>query len=247
MSEEQSTTKLKSLDEFCEQTLSLLSGQDVPFLVGGAYALQHFTGVFRETKDLDLFCRASDYPKLLRVLEENGYDVDIPDSRWIARSAKDGYFADIIFNSVNGSTPISDSWFVDAPEIVICGVPVSCLKSEDLLFLNLYIQDRIRYDGADVNHLILKQGLTMDWSLILERLEQHWILLLSQLLNFYFVYPSEREKIPAWVVDELLNRLKEIRALPVPKDAVCLGPLLSQTQYETDIKEWGYKIVTMAE
>lgn len=130
---------------------------------------------------------------------------------------------------------------------MICGVPVSCLKSEDLLFLNLYIQDRIRYDGADVNHLILKQGLRMDWSLILERLEQHWILLLSQLLNFYFVYPSEREKIPAWVVDELLNRLKEIRALPVPKDAVCLGPLLSQTQYETDIKEWGYKIVTMAE
>ena len=32
-------------------------GGEVPFLVGGAYAFAHYTGIVRHTKDLDLFVR----------------------------------------------------------------------------------------------------------------------------------------------------------------------------------------------
>jgi hypothetical protein len=28
-------------------------------------------------------------------------------------------------------------------------------------------------------------------------------------------------------------------------EKVCLGPIIDQTQYGVDVKEWGYKVTTM--
>jgi hypothetical protein len=77
-------------------------------------------------------------------------------------------------------------------------------------------------------------------------MDQHWHLLLSQLLSFQFVYPSEfHEIIPKWLFDELLHRAAEQYELPSPVERVCRGPVIDQTQYEIDIKEWGYKTCTI--
>ena len=44
--------------------LSSFSGIDLDFLVGGAYPFVHYTGIGRDTKDLDLFIRRADWDKV---------------------------------------------------------------------------------------------------------------------------------------------------------------------------------------
>ena len=40
-------------------------------------------------------------------------------------------------------------------------------------------------------------------------MELYWEVLLIALLNFRFVYPSERDLVPQWLLDELLDRLQD--------------------------------------
>lgn len=50
---------------FYRKAIRILNQADVPFLVGGAYALAKYTGVVRHTKDLDVFVRAADVGRTL--------------------------------------------------------------------------------------------------------------------------------------------------------------------------------------
>jgi hypothetical protein len=79
------------------------------------------------------------------------------------------------------------------------------------------------------------------------RFGRHWRVLLSHLVLFGFVYPTERWRIPAWVMQELISRLsREASSVPVTDEApVCRGPLLSRAQYLVDIEEWGYRDVRL--
>jgi hypothetical protein len=85
----------------------------------------------------------------------------------------------------------------------------------------------------------------MNWNKILSRLEQHWHLLLSQFLNFQFVYPSERDVVPKWLFEELLERAKDQYDLPVSHESICLGPLVEHSEYNVDIMNWDYKVITV--
>src|SRR6185503_15227254 len=44
-------------EDFYRRALDALARSGAPFLIGGAYALEHHTGIVRRTKDLDLFVR----------------------------------------------------------------------------------------------------------------------------------------------------------------------------------------------
>ena len=50
---------------------------------------------------------------------------------------------------------------------------------------------------ADVAHMILKCHDEIDWKQLLSHMELYWEVLLMALLNFRFVYPSERARGPA--------------------------------------------------
>jgi hypothetical protein len=126
------------------------------------------------------------------------------------------------------------------------GVETLLLPPEELVFCKLYVQNRERYDGADVNHILLKTGKNFDWKRLLFRIDPHWHILLAQLLQFQFIYPSEyRDIIPKWLFDELMRRAYEQYDLPPAFEKVCRGPMIDQTQYEIDIKEWNYKTYTI--
>lgn len=213
------------------------------FLIGGAFAFCQHTGIYRDTKDLDIFCTASEYPDILNRLGEKGYVAEVRDSRWLAKAYKDDYFIDIIFNSPNGLCVVDQSWFDNSFKGEMEGVPTSFLGPEDLFWCKIYVQNKERFDGADVNHIILKQGKKMDWKKILDRLDHHWHLLFAQILNFMFVYPGNKDCVPEWLFYELLTRTKTDYELPLAVEKICRGPLLSHTQYNIDLKKWGFKNV----
>jgi hypothetical protein len=228
-------------EEFYASALRILQGTGVPFLIGGAYAMRAYAGLYRETKDLDIFCKASDYPAMLRALAEAGYETEVTDAEWLAKARCDDNYIDVIFGSRNGMCVVDETWFEHARDETIMDIPVKLIPAEEEIWTKVYVQDRYRYDGADVLHIVRKMGDELDWNRLLLRLELHWELLLQHLVLFRFVYPSEREKVPEWVMDELLGRMQRQESVPASKDPVCRGNLLSQTQYSPDFEEWGYK------
>ncbi|SEL79135.1 Uncharacterised nucleotidyltransferase [Parapedobacter koreensis] len=215
-------------------------------MIGGGHAVVHYTGIHRATKDLDIFCQPQEYPKILKCFAENGYRTELTDSRWLAKVFKGDYFIDIIFDTVNNICKVDDTWYAYAEEGDFCGIPVKFVPPEELVWCKIYVQNRERNDSADVNHLLLKTGHGLDWARLWKRLDTHWHLLLAQLLIFQFVYPSDyRSIIPDWLFHDLISRAKEQYDLPPSLEKVCRGPLIDQTQYEVDIKDWNYKAYTI--
>lgn len=237
-------TTLTKSHTFYQKAMQLLNKEEIPYLLGGAFALRHYADIHRDTKDLDLFCKAEDYPHILKLFSNEGMNTEVTDPRWLAKVCQGENFIDFIFNTTNNICPVNDTWFQYGIEGKLFDVPIRILAAEELLWTKLYVHNRERYDGADINHLILRYGKHLDWKRLLERIGHHWHLLLAQLLNFQFVYPSDREIIPYWLFLELLELAGKQFDLPTPKVKVCLGPLIDHTQYQIDIVEWDYKSLT---
>jgi hypothetical protein len=235
----------QAANNFYTEALQMLSINNIQYLIGGAFALRQHAGIFRETKDLDVFCKAGEYPRILKLLAQQGYRTEITDARWIAKAYKEEHYIDVIFNTPNNLCPVDDSWYDHAVNGELFGTQIKLLGAEELFWGKIYVQNKDNFSGADVNHIILKRGKDLDWKRVLMRLEQHWHLLLAQFLNFQFVYPSEREAVPKWLFDELLRRASEQYELPVPLEPICRGPLINHSEYNTDITDWGYKIITV--
>lgn len=225
---------------FYEEALGLLNESGIPFLLSGTYAVTAYTGISRPTKDLDVFCKAGDYPKILAYFQARGYRADVEDERWIAKVWKDDkHFFDVIFAMSNGTIAVSDEWF-GKDTITVYGAQVSITPPTALLLSKFFIQDRYRFDGADVNHVILKQSDAIDWCSLLNHMEIYWEVLMAHLMNFRFAYPTERDRVPRWLMDELIGRLAAQVDLPAPRVRVCRGRLFSPRDYVADITEWGF-------
>jgi hypothetical protein len=101
--------------------------------------------------------------------------------------------------------------------------------------------ERERFDGADIAHLLRAYGARLDWNRLLERFGAHWRVLLSHLILFGYIYPSERESIPSSVMDLLIDRLRNEEVPQRTTGRLCQGTLLSKVQYAIDIERWGYQ------
>jgi hypothetical protein len=236
----------KESQAFYKEALELLHETGTNFMLGGAFAMFEYTGIYRDTKDLDVFCKSSEFPTILKYFGEKGYRTELTDVRWLAKVFKGEYFIDIIFDTTNNICRVDDTWYERATPCKFCDVAVKMIPAEELIWCKVYVQNRERFDGADVNHIILKRGRQLDWKHLLFRLDQHWHLLLIQILSFQFCYPSEyREIIPEWLFNELMRRAHEQYDLPPSLEKVCRGPVIDQTQYQIDIKEWNYKVSTI--
>jgi len=232
---------------FYNQILSVLEDSDIEFMIGGSFAVFSYTETYRKTKDMDIYCRPQDYPKVLKLFAARGYDTQLTDVRWLAKVFdKEGNFIDIIFDTVNNICKVDDDWFANAHDAVVFDRNVKLISPEHLLWGKMYVMNRERYDGADVNHLFLKQGKTLDWAKLKELMEPNWHLTLSYILLFQFVYPSDyAEIIPKWLFDELIERANDQYNMPQAVERVCRGPLIDQTQYQVDVKDWDYKSYTI--
>ncbi|HRO43433.1 MAG TPA: nucleotidyltransferase [Flavipsychrobacter sp.] len=231
---------------FYREALNLLHESGVEFMLGGAFAMFHYTGLYRDTKDLDVFLKPSDYPKVMKFFAERGYETVMYDVRWLAKIYKGEYFIDLIFDTVNNICRVDDSWLQHAPEGEFCGVNVKFLPAEELIWCKSYVMNRERFDGADINHVILKYGKNLDWKRLLQRLDPHWHLLLAHIILFQFVYPTDfHDIIPKWLFDELVSRANDQYELPSQVERVCRGPIIDNTQYSVDVKQWDYKSSTI--
>lgn len=227
--------------EFYRSVLRTLAEAKVGYLVGGTYAVERYTSVIRPTKDLDLFVHPRDCTRALAVLTDAGYRAEMVFSHWLGKVKSGEDVIDLIFSSGNGVAEVDDAWFEHAVPGEVLGFAVLLCPPEEVLWSKAFIMERERYDGADVAHLLLVTGAELDWPRLLLRFGDDWRVLLSHLVLFGFVYPSERHRIPSAVLSELVRRLDAELASPSPPERLCRGTLLSRAQYLVDVDEWGFR------
>lgn len=218
-----------------------LTREGVPFLVGGAYALGRYTGIVRHTKDFDIFVRPEDCRRILDLFAAEGYRCELTFPHWLGKVYADGDFIDVIYSSGNGIATVDDEWFAHAVVGEVLGREVRLCPVEEIIWSKGFIMERERFDGADVAHLLRARAADLSWPRLLRRFGKHWRVLFTHLVLFGYVYPSERDRIPATVMEELIGRLRqELTATPADEH-VCQGTILSREQYLIDIRNWGYE------
>ena len=227
-------------EEFYLDALKLLNKSKIPFMLAGTLAVRVYTGIDRETKDMDIFVKPSDYPKVLSFFAESGYKTGVEDERWLAKVHKNRAYFDVIWNLQNAQTHVSDDWFTHSQSGELFGLKVRVLPPTELIFAKSFVQDRLKYDGSDIAHIILLKHKDVDWKRLLNYMEQYWEVLLFHILNFRFIYPSEREEIPKWLLDELILRLQNQINAPTPKNKICRGRLFSLKDYYIDVSKLGF-------
>ena len=226
---------------FYRRALMALQAAQVPFLVGGGYALAHYAGIIRHTKDFDIFVYPYHCARALEVLHTAGYYTELTFPHWLGKVCSGPECIDVIFSAGNCVATVDEAWFAHATAGSALGIPVHFCPPEEMLWSKSYVMERERYHGSDIMHLLHACSAQFDWTRLLERFGAHWRVLLNYLILFGFVYPAKQSCIPTWVMLDLLDRLRhELHHLP-PADQLCQGTLLSRAQYLVDIECWGYR------
>lgn len=222
------------------RALMALTRSGLPFLVGGAYALEHYTTIARWTKDLDIFVLPGDVDGCLDALTAAGFETEIAFPHWLAKAYAGRDFIDLIFSSGNGVAEVDDEWMAYATPGHVLGLPVPLCPAEEMIWSKAFVAERERYDGADIAHLIRACHAGLDWERLVRRFGAHWRVLLSHLLLFEFVYPSEPAPEARHWARVLARRLEAAGSVPDASERICQGSLLSRSQYLPDIVAWGY-------
>jgi len=226
---------------YYRHALSILSDAGIPHLVGGAYAYARYTGIERHTKDFDIFIRREDFQRAAWAFKKAGYKSELTYPHWIGKAYAGEDFVDLIFSAGNGVAAVDERWFEKAVPEKVFGMDVLLIPPEEMIWSKGLIMERERFDGADVAHVIRAVGDTLDWRHLIDRYGPFWRALFAHVVLFGFIYPSDRSKIPAWVVDELSERMKQETDAGDAEQKVCNGTIISRQQYLKDITDWGYE------
>lgn len=224
---------------YYRRAMDSLRRANIPFLVGGAYALQHYTSISRHTKDFDVFIRPNDCRRALDTFAAQGYRAELTFPHWLGKVYAGDHFIDLIFSSGNGVAQVDDDWFAHAPQGQVLARQVRLCPPEEMIWSKAFIMERERFDGADIAHIIRAQAEQLDWQRLRQRFGSHWRLLLGHLILFGFVYPAERGLIPRGLMEELLQQAQGETA-HLTDAPMCQGTLLSREQYLIDVENWGY-------
>jgi hypothetical protein len=227
--------------KFYVRALTKLDENGLPYLVGGAYAFARYTGIERYTKDFDIFIRRSDFDRAVEILGRAGYRTELTFPHWIGKAYHKEDFIDLIFSAGNGIAEVDDQWFEHAVRERVLDLDVLLIPPEEMLWSKGLIMERERYDGADVAHVILAMGHKLDWQRLIDRYGKLWRALLAHVILFGFIYPSDRSRVPGWVVEELTSRLLQETKQPDANEKICCGTIVSRQQYLIDVTERGYK------
>jgi hypothetical protein len=222
---------------FCE-VLEHLNRAGVPYVVSGAFALQQHTGIWRNTKDLDLFLTSEAVPEALQHLREQGFETEVRDPVWLAKAHRDGYFVDLITGMSNAVITVDQSWIDRSSPCMVLGVKTRVLAAEELVASKLFVNFRERFDGADIVHVIYGTKGRIEWSRLLQLVGDHWELLLWELILFHYVYPFKQDYVPRAVWDELLSRFQRQLASG-SANLPFRGSLIDEKMFSIDMKEWG--------
>lgn len=218
------------------EVLDALDQADIRYMLGGALALNAYTGIWRDTKDLDVFVPEKTAPRVLEVLDEAGFETEVTDPVWLAKVRRGELFADVIHASHNGTGSVDESWFENAREISVLDRRALVIPAEEMILSKIFVVAKDRCDVDDVLHVIFATRGELDWDRMLDKIGDHWELLLAYLHLYRYAYPSHTHYLPGRVLKTLLGRYEEESA---PKETRFRGTMLDENTFRIDVEEWG--------
>ncbi len=227
-------------DDFHRTSMAALQDANVPFLIGGAYVVEVYAGVSRRSKDFDLYVRPHHVDAAVDALARAGYKTEKTFPHWLAKAGRGRDYIDLIFRAGNGLCEVDDSWFKRPQDDELLGLQVKLCAPEEMIWMKAYIMERERFDGADIAHILQSCAEKIDWQHLVRRFGPDWRILLSHLVLFGYIYPSEHGRIPAAIMDDLISRLQKDEPTAT-LERVCRGTLLSRKQYLMDVQERGFR------
>jgi hypothetical protein len=149
---------------------SELERAGVGFLIHGAMALAHYTGRWRDTKDVDVIIQPAMHERAIEALRAGGFEDfharEAYDRSWIFRGYRDGVIFDVIWDLPNHRVPIDDVWFERAEALTLRGRGYQIVSIEELVRVKLYVFQRERCDWVDVLNVVAAGVEQIDW---------HWL------------------------------------------------------------------------
>jgi len=190
--------------------LAAINELGVPYVLGGALAVNWHGGPWRNTKDLDLFVPPRDLELVSDCLTGLGfadyYSVWPYDREWIYRAHKGNKIVDVIWQSANKTGSVDAGWRERATPGELVGVATWFASVEDLIWLKAFIVQRDRCDWPDVLNLITASEGRLDWERLLDQFGSHWRLLQAVIHLFDWTCPQHTRYIPLHVREELAQR-----------------------------------------
>ena len=217
------------------RAMDALDAEGVPFMLGGALAFNAYTGIWRDTKDLDCFLRPEDWPRALAALERAGFQPEVVYESWLAKGWVDDVFVDLIWRNANGLFPVTDAWLRHATEKELLGRRVKVLPLEELLLSKMMVGGRYRFDGADILHLLYAAGHRIDWDRLAEGAGEHVGLLLAYLHMYRWGYPEWADRVPL----DVLERYQKLAAQRESTFGPMRALLLDIQSFQVDVQGWG--------
>ncbi len=228
-------------EEIFRQALETMNRSGVLYAVGAAFARNFYTGIWRHTKDLDIFIRPVDLRTAMQALEKAGFEAHIEFEHWLAQAFKGGYQVDLIFGTGHGQIPIDDSWFEHSQPGEVAGVQTRLIPVEEMITSDMFVAERRRYDGSEIAHLILATQGKLDWQRVLQLLGDNAGLLVINLLMFDYVYPGHPDYIPKELMVKLFDDVRRRWASGLQDEKAFRGSLLDPFAYTVDLEDWGYE------
>ncbi len=218
------------------EALDALERSGIRYMLGGALALNAHTGIWRDTKDLDVFVPREVVPRVLETLEGAGFETEVEDPLWLAKAWRGDLFADVIHATHNGTGPVEESWFAHAKEISILGRRELVVPAEEMILSKMFVVAKDRCDVDDVLHLFFATRGDLDWDRILAKIGDHWELLLAYLHFYRYVYPSHTYYLPRQILKILGERYEREAA---SQELRFRGTMLDEACFAVDVQEWG--------
>lgn len=210
-----------------EMAIMGLRDAHIPFLIGGAFALSAYTGMRRDTKNLDLFILHSDLPRAVRSLEAAEYieyfETSPYDRRWIYRSTRGGVIVNLIWAMANRRAEVDAICFQHANSIQVGTTTADILPAEELLWWKLYVLQRERCDWPDIFNLIHAVGANIDWGRLIKRVGEDLPMLRGVLSIYAWLCPEQALELPLRLYNQL--GIKRSR-LTAQKDKINRASLL---------------------
>lgn len=223
------------------RAMRALNRGEVPYLVGAAFARHIYTGIWRKTKDLDLFFKPEDLRRAMDVLEEAGFETMVEAPHWLAKARFGDFFVDMIFGTGHGQIRVDRRWFDRTQKAEVLGVPVSIMGVEEMIAMSSSVAVRNRFDGAEVAHLIRGVKGKVEWQRVLDLLGSDRELLLWQLIFFDIVYPGHADYLPHDLMVELFEERRQRWSEPVENEKAFRGALVDPFSFSVDVEDWGYE------
>jgi hypothetical protein len=207
---------------FYRAVLRTLRDAEIPFLIGGTYALARYTAIDRSTKDLDLMVRRRDWPAIARALREQHIYTRLPFPHWLGKALHGKSQVDVIFSGGNGLTKVDDEWIARGVPARVLGFNVDLSPPEELLWSKAFVMERERFDGADVLHLILAMVDDLDWRHLCERISRPRKSSARSPRAVSVRLPDHAARLPRWLIPALARCRRprgDVQHAPVPGHA----------------------------